>query len=343
MRGAPPRNVRLAGNIPNVRLRQPTPSLSLRVIDPQVSAGHLRRNTALGVFTMQHLMNMSRTLYGESARFDHATVLTEDTMRRVAPSIFATEKHASRSERFQPIPTIEVLRGLQKEGFSVVAARQSIVRQDDRKDFTKHMVRLRRLDDEQKYKVGDTVFEVLLKNANDGTAAYDLIAGLFRILCMNSLVAQTDNMESLRVRHSGDVAHKVIEGTYRVLDTAQQALTAPQDWPAITLNRDEAQVFAEAAHTLRFADAEGNVATPIKPQQLLIPRRREDQGANLWNVFNIVQENAVRGGLTAVGRDTNNRPRRTTTRGVNGIDQDVKLNRALFTLASKMAELKQAA
>lgn len=287
--------------------------------------------------------DMSRSVYAQSARFDHATELSEDVMRQLAPSIFATEAHHSRSDRFRPIPTIEVLRGLRKEGFSVVAAKQCVARHDDRKDYTKHMVRLRRLDDERTFKVGDTVFEIVLKNANDGTAKYDLLAALFRILCMNSLVAQTSEMETLSVRHSGDVAHKVIEGTYKVLDTAEQALKAPQDWPAITLNRDEANLFAEQAHILRFADAEGNVATPIKPQQLLIPHRREDQGANLWNVFNVVQENAVRGGLTAMGRDANNRPRRTTTRGVNGIDQDVKLNRALFTLASKMAELKAAA
>jgi hypothetical protein len=289
------------------------------------------------------LMSRSNTVYAQSARFDHSRALSEDEMRQLAPSIFATERHHSRSERFQPIPTIDVLRGLQREGFSVVGAKQCITRHDDRREFTKHMVRLRRLDDDQKYKVGDTVFETLLKNANDGSAAYDLLAGMFKILCMNSLVSQTDDMESLRVRHSGDVQHKVIEGTYRILDTAEQSLRAPQDWPAITLNREERQIFAEQAHVLRFADAEGNVATPIKAEQLLIPHRQEDTAPNLWNVFNVVQENAIRGGLTAMGRDTNGRPRRVTTRGVNGIDQDVRLNRALFTLAARMAELKQAA
>jgi len=286
-------------------------------------------------------MNFARqTVYASTARFDHATALTEDAMRAIAPSIFATQAHSSRSERFRPIPTVEVLRGLEKEGFSVVAAKQCIVRHDDRRDFTKHMVRLRRLDDDAKYRVGDTVFEVLLKNANDGSAAYDLLAGMFKILCMNSLVSQTGDMESLRVRHSGDVQNKVIEGTYRVLDTAEQSLKAPQDWPRITLDRAEAQIFAEQAHTLRFADADGKVATPIKAEQLLIPRRVEDTAPNLWNVFNVVQENAIRGGLTAMGRDANNRPRRSTSREVHGIDQDVKLNRALFTLAAKMAELK---
>jgi Domain of unknown function (DUF932) len=289
-------------------------------------------------------MYMSRnTIYAQSARFDHSCALGEDDLQRLAPSIFATEAHASRSERFQPIPTIEVLRGLEREGFSVVGAKQCITRLDDRRDYTKHMVRLRRLGEDQNYKVGDTVFEIVLKNANDGSAAYDLLAGAFRIVCLNSLVTQTDDMESLRVRHSGDVQGKVIEGTYRVLDTAEQTLRAPQDWPQITLQREEREILADAAHTLRFGDAEGNVETPIKAQQLLIPRRPEDQPQNLWNTFNVVQENCIRGGLSAMGRDANNRPRRTTSREVKGIDQDVKLNRALWTLANKMAELKKAA
>lgn len=43
--------------------------------------------------------------------------LSDERMREVAPSIFAQDKHASRSERYTYIPTIEVLRGLRQEGF----------------------------------------------------------------------------------------------------------------------------------------------------------------------------------------------------------------------------------
>jgi hypothetical protein len=102
-------------------------------------------------------------------------------------------------------------------------------------------------------------------------------------------------------------------------------------------------LFAQAAHHQRFADADGKVSTPITPEQLLLARRPADQGDDLWRVFNRVQENATKGGLTAIGRDSRNRPRRSTTRGVHGIDGDLKLNRALWMLAAKMAELKQAA
>lgn len=280
------------------------------------------------------------TIYTETARFDTGRALTETEMRRMAPSIFARSAHESRSERFQPIPTIEVLRGLMREGFMPVGAKQSRSRTEGKADFTKHLIRLRRVDDGKVYNVGDTVCEILLKNANDGTSAYELMAGLFRVRCLNSLVAQTSTIDAIKVRHSGDVQHKVIEGTYRVLGEAERTLAAPQDWSTLRLTRDERDILAAAAHVLRFGDSEGETTTPIKAHQMLIPRRHDDRADDLWTVWNVVQENAVKGGLRGVGHDDLGRPRRVKSRAVNGIDQDIKLNKALWLLGERMAALK---
>ena len=156
------------------------------------------------------------SIYTNTARFDTGRELTEIEMRKLAPSIFATSAHESRSERFMPIPTIEVLRGLKDEGFVPVGVKQSASRTPGKADFTKHLIRMRRVDDGKVYNVGDTVCEILLKNANDGTSAYELLAGLFRIRCLNSLVTQTGTIDAIKVRHSGNVRDKVIEGTYKV-------------------------------------------------------------------------------------------------------------------------------
>ena len=286
-------------------------------------------------------MQINRT-YGQTARFDTGRALTEDELRKLAPSVFAVDAHSSRSERFAPIPTIEVLRGLAKEGFHAVGAKQAVARMDDRRDFTKHLIRLRRLDNATKYSVGDTTCEMLLKNANDGTSAYDLMAGLFRICCLNSMVTQTSTIDTVKVRHSGDVMGKVIEGTYRVLNEAEKTLVAPQDWAKQILRLEEREAFAAAAHVLRFGDEEGEVTTPVKPEQLLRPRRFEDRSNDLWSTFNVVQENVIKGGVQAIGRDANGRRRRVTTRAINGIDADVKLNKALWVLAERMAAIKAA-
>ena len=71
------------------------------------------------------------------------TPLLEDQMRHAAPSIFATAKHISRSDRYTYIPTIEVLRGLRKEGFEPFMVAQSKSRIEGKTEFTKHMIRMR--------------------------------------------------------------------------------------------------------------------------------------------------------------------------------------------------------
>lgn len=283
------------------------------------------------------------TIYTSTARFDIGRALTEDEMYRMAPSIFATTAHESRSERFKPIPTIEVLRGLEKEGFVPVGVRQSTTRVPGKELFTKHLIRLRHVDAMTKHAVGDTVMEMLLKNANDGSSAYDLMAGMFRICCLNSLVAQTGTIDTVKVRHSGNVTEKVIEGTYRVLKEADAVMAAPQDWSRIKLEREEQKALAEAAHVLRFGEVDDERPPTIDPQRLLMARRVGDQTDDLWMTFNRIQENMIKGGIggISVNQETGRR-RRVTTRPIKGVDQDVKLNKALWVLAERMAELKRA-
>ncbi len=286
-----------------------------------------------------------------TARFDDdARALSQDEMRGIAPSIFAACPHVNRSERFRAIPTIEVLRGLEREGFVAVGARQSASRDASKTDYTRHLIRLRRLDNARQYRVGDAVCEIILKNANDGTTAYELMAGLFRIRCLNSLVTQIATVESIKVRHSGDALEKVVDGTYRVLKQAEAVLAPPQDWSRITLDDDARAALAASAHALRFGDADGSIMTPIRPEQLLTPRRADDRANDLWTVMNVIQENVMRGGLSARAPatiDQDGRWRRgrvVTTRAINNIDQDVKLNRALWGLGERTASsLRRAA
>lgn len=289
---------------------------------------------------MNRPVNMN-TFYGTHARFDTGRAMTEDELRHAAPSVFALAPHESRSERFKAIPTIEIVRGLAQEGFGVVGARQSNARSEDRRDFTKHMLRIRKMDDTV-HRVGDTVFEILLKNANDGTSVYDLMAGLFRSTCLNSMVVQTDTIGELKVRHSGDAVNKVIEGTYKVLDDGELALRAPADWSQLQLDRDEMRALALAARAVRFDDEDGH-ADHITPEALLLPKRAADRGDNLWMTFNRLQSNCIQGGITGTRRTAEGRQRQFTTRTINGIDQDVKVNKALWILGEEMTRLKAAA
>jgi hypothetical protein len=286
-------------------------------------------------------------VYRAHDRINAQRALSEDEMRTIAPSIFAEQAHESRSERFRAIPTIEVLRGLGREGFVPVFVAQSRSRDETKRDFTKHLIRMRKLGTD--LRVDDTFAEIVIKNANDGSSAYDLMAGLWRVRCMNGMVAKTRTVDEVKVRHSGDAVAKVIEGTYRVLGEAENLLAAPQDWGRVAMPAEARQALAEAAHVLRFGDAEGVVETPIQPTQLLAPRRADDRQNDLWTTFNVVQENVIRGGLRARAaatideRGRRQRGRMVTTREVKGIDQDVKLNKALWVLGERMAQILKSA
>ena len=262
--------------------------------------------------------------------------LSHQQIRAVAPSVFAMSPHMSRSERYAYIPTVDVLSGLEREGFRVVKAGQSRTRIPGKADFTKHMLRLRHESTvDELPSLGGVVPEIVLKNSHDGTSAYQLMGGMFRFICLNGMVVADSLIGSLKVQHSGNVTSKVIEGSFEVLKNTGKAIEAVKTWSEIELSDDESLAFANAAHTVRF----GSEDTTISPVRLLSARRPDDQGRDLWKTFNRVQENVIRGGLQGLNATGT---RRVSSRAIRGIDGDIRLNTALWQLAESMAALKAA-
>ena len=255
--------------------------------------------------------------------------LSDDQIRAVAPSIFADAPHGSRSQRYSYIPTAAVLQELRGEGFEPFMVCQTRVRQDDRRDYTKHMIRLRHASQIN----GREANEIILLNSHDGTSSYQMLAGMFRFVCSNGLVCG-DTVADVRVPHKGDVAGSVIEGAFEVLSGFERVKESRDLMRGITLDEGEAEVFARAALSLKYDDPDK--PAPITESQILMPRRFDDRRPDLWSVFNRTQENLTKGGLH--GRAANGR--RQSTRPVQGIDQNIRLNRALWLLADGLRQLK---
>ena len=263
--------------------------------------------------------------------------LENSEIRELAPSAFATEPYADRSNRYTYVPTVNVIEGMRQAGYGVFGAVQCKSRNLAKREHTKHMIRFRHADATLSLQ---TVPEVVMVNSHDGSCAYRLLVGIFRIICSNGMIAG-DIHDSVSIRHQGNIIDAVIEGSNRIATTAPLAIEKINQWNSLMLTAGEQEIFADAARTIRFADVDGKVNTPITTAQLLAPRRMEDVGPDLWHTLNRVQENLIKGGLSVRSQNENgSRGRRVSTRRVNGIDQDVKLNAALWTLATKMAELK---
>lgn len=255
--------------------------------------------------------------------------LSDDQIRRVAPSIFADAPHQSRSERYAYIPTAAVLTELRKEGFQPFMVTQTRVRDEGKREHTKHMLRLRHASQIN----GAEANEIVLLNSHDGTSSYQMLAGMFRFVCSNGLVCG-DTVGDVRVRHKGQIVDNVVEAAYDVMTGFDRVREQRDAMRTIDLKPEEVRLFARAALELKYDTAVQ--APPITEEQVIRPRRHADVNSDLWSTFNVAQENLLRGGL--VGR--NAKGQRRSTREVQGIDQGIKLNRALWTLAEGMRKLK---
>lgn len=263
--------------------------------------------------------------FGRTNQIRRDRPLTHDELRQHVPSVFGEDKHESRSDRYCYIPTITLLENLQREGFQPFFACQSRVRDPDRREHTKHMLRLRRagqINDQQ-------MPEIIILNSHDGASSFQLLPGIFRSVCTNSLVCG-QSFGEIRVPHRGNVVERVIEGAYEVLGIFDQVEEKREAMQSLLLPPPAQQALAKAALMYRF----GEEHQPVTEAQALSPRRWQDEKNDLWTVFNRLQENLSKGGL--VGRSAQGK--RSRTRAVNGIDGDLKLNRALWVMAEQLQQ-----
>lgn len=263
--------------------------------------------------------------------------LTLDQIRNIAPSIFATSKHESRSDRYAYIPTSAIIEHLLTKDYGVFSVNQSGSRDIAKRSFTKHMVRLRSLS--QALQVGETHNEIVLINSHDGTSAYRLMAGIFRMVCGNGLIVAESVVHDVRVMHSGNIVDEVSNGVIQMTEQLPALSNRVEAMQAITLTPDERGVFAAAALTAKYGDE-----PPITAQQVMAPRREQDRGMDLWRTLNVAQENLMRGGSRYIhkGEDKNGnrRVQRRKTAATNSVDGQTNLNRALWRLAEEMKKLK---
>lgn len=272
------------------------------------------------------MKRLTRGFNGRNFTGDHP--LTNEFMYSIAPSIFAEEPHESRSDKYLFIPTIEVLNALRTEGFLPFMVAQSRTRTEGKENYTRHMVRLRRQGDIKKQ---EGALEIILCNSSDGSSSFLMNTGYFRFVCQNGMVAG-DILQDYRIQHKGNLVDNIIDVACEIVDDSEIMLNSIDTMKSITLNREEKEILAASSLILK---TDGKEST-LKPEKLLLPKRFDDRKDDLWTTFNVVQENLIKGGI----RGKSKTGRRTCSRAVKSIDNNVKLNKALWTLAEEMAKLK---
>lgn len=255
--------------------------------------------------------------------------LTNEQILRMAPVVGAQAPKHDVSQKYTFIPTLSLINCLRKEGWQPVIAQQMASRENN--GFQRHMVKFIH----PEIKIGnDETVQAILVNSHDRSCHFKFFTGVFRFVCMNGLVVG-DTFGKIEVKHINSDPREIVDASFEVLESIPHVAGKIDSMKAITLTDAERNIFAKAALQINYKEGE----EPFISETLLTTRRYEDNQKTLWHTFNTVQENMVRGGIT--GRSKNGM-RRIRTKPVKSIDADLRINRALWTLAEEMAKIKAA-
>ena len=249
--------------------------------------------------------------------------LSKEQVKQVAPSVFTKHGSSNVSEKYSHIPTERVMDDMSALGWNVVDAKEIKARKNQ--GFQKHMLVFANPEIVINGNDGDTVFpRILLTNSHDGKNAFTFKAGLFRLVCSNGLVIADEQFGEMKIRHMGYDFEALQSLITEIVEKLPLTVESMNKFKNKQLSEDQKQKFALEALGLRF-DTENKT---FNVDEFLAPTRKEDEGNDLWSVFNLVQEKLVNGMVDYRAGSKQRKARR-----IKNFQQDVKLNSELYELA----------
>ena len=254
--------------------------------------------------------------------------MTKEQMREAAPAVFTMTPSDEVSKHYTHIPTTKVIDDMELLGWGVVDVKEVKARKAKTRGVQKHMVVFRNPDVVINGEDGDTVFpQILLTNSHDGKNAFTFTAGLFRLVCENGLVISTTQFEDVKMRHMGYTFEDLQENIREMVEKLPLTVESMNKMKEIEMGEKAALEFAKRALETRF-DENQMKRINIDLNEFLKPTRVEDQGNDVWSIFNVVQEKIIEGDFEYVAGTKARKARR-----VKNFNQDQKINKELFELA----------
>ena len=244
-------------------------------------------------------------------------------------TVNATGPAPGMSPRYSFIPTTTAVGILADSGWQPVEVREARVRDSFKFGYQTHSLRFQNTDLVQNLKVGSTIPQIALRNGHSGESAFVLDLALLELRCLNGLMADLGGKEQMRITHRGFDSAAFEQALRDLVGNFDNLMGVVDKWRSIQVPYVRAWDYAKEAINLRW---DGD-AYSISPGAMLAPRRDEEKELTLWNVFNIVQENLIKGGVEARSKRTGRERRQ---RGISNIRLDAKLNKALWALTTRL-------
>ena len=257
--------------------------------------------------------------------------LNDLQLREVCPTIFQERPSSETSKHYTHIPTYKVINDMRALGWDVIDAQQVSARTKGTIGFQKHLVTFQNDDVVIDGDDGDTVFpRVLLTNSHDGKNAFKFQAGLFRLICSNGLVISDHNFSKLKIRHMGYDFSELKTTINELVSALPLTVESMNKFKQTEIDEAAKIDFAVKAIGLRFGK---DNRLEIDYEQLIKPTRKEDEGNDVWSIYNVVQEKLIDGDFEYVSGTKLRKARK-----IKNFKQDLELNQKLFDLAGQYVD-----
>lgn len=256
---------------------------------------------------------------------------TDAEIKKFAPSVFGTDRNELRSSKYSLFNTSDIIHEMRNLGYEVTNVSTNGIRKEtvlNNPLTRKHMIRFSHRDylntKDSHLAVGSVVPQILLTNSHNGTSSYQIAAGLWRKVCSNGLCVNTANIEAFRVRHIGHNMDEVIKASLSCASRSNEIIDSVYEMNGITLTDKQVKDFVHDALKIKIGDDPKRLNKVENPMVITTRHREEDAPNTLWNVFNAIQENYMKGGIRLIDR---------TLRPIRNIEENTRINRELWKLA----------
>jgi len=269
--------------------------------------------------------------------------LSLEEIKEIAPSVFTTNGSKDTSDKYTHIPTDRVIRDLELLGWKVADVKEVSARKDTTIGYQKHLVVFRNDDVVITGEDGDTVYpQILLTNSHDGKNAFKFQAGLFRMICENGLVIADESFEDYSIRHMGydfESLQSLIKEMVANLDVTVESMNKMKQ-----IELDEKQQIELAKKLLEVRlEGTGNTYDKNQPEMINWSQRKEDNGVDLWSVFNRQQENIMEGNFKYFNEEKYGKYENVNiefasrnARPIKNFKQDMDVNKKMFAVALEL-------
>lgn len=260
--------------------------------------------------------------------------LTLEQIEAKCPSALTQKPATDLSHIYRFIPTTEVIDVLAEHNWHPTTAGQPKTRKGNeyKIPYKKHLLRFRNSESNVMSKeLGDTFPEIVMINSHNGSSSFRFNVGLYRLVCGNGLVVADKIFSQHRIPHKGFQKGDVIKAINEITENIPIVAGRVQSMKGIELSKPQQLEFASQAAVNHWGEEK-----TININDVLKVRRVEDEGNDLWTVFNKIQENILTGGVLTMSVDNEGIVRKRKARKVNSIDTNIRVNQMLWGLAETL-------